>query len=79
MQSGAGANAGPALNTAVASCSGTRGMRVHREPPVHVIARFQIIVAPAIRPNPGRAQRARARAEYDSERFVVGEERQAGH
>jgi hypothetical protein len=46
-------------------------VRVHGEVAMHVIPRFQIIVAPAIGPDPGRAQDALAGAEHDPDRFVV--------
>jgi hypothetical protein len=54
-------------------------VRIHRQTAVHVVTRLQIIVAPTVRPNPGRAQDALAGAEYDSDRLVVEDEWQAGH
>ena len=59
--------------------SGAYRMRIHRETTVHGIARFRVIVAPTVRPDPGRAQRARTGAENDAKRLVIQYKRQTGH
>ena len=61
----------PATTDSPRAALGARRVRVDRQVPVHVIPHFGVVVAPAVGPDPRRAQRPLAGAEDDAEGFVV--------
>ena len=54
-------------------------LRIYREVPMRVIAVLPFVREPAIGPDLGRAQHLLAGAQDDADRFVVEDEREAGH
>ena len=50
-------------------------VRIDGQVTVHVVPGFAIVVAPAVRPDPGRARRPLARTQNDAEGFVVQQQR----
>lgn len=56
-----------------------RGVRIDRQQLVDVVARIRIVSAPAVGPDPGRANSPLAGAQNDAEWFVVENERQTRH
>lgn len=81
MRSGAGTGAGPAASEggSILLDSGPRGMWVDGEPLVHVVSRFGIIGAPAVRPNARWPCETLSCAQDDADWLVVEGERKTGH
>ena len=71
---------GPARHRpVVATRLDPRGVRIDRQQLVDVVARIRIVSAPAVGPDPGRANSPLAGAQNDAEWFVVENEWQTRH